>query len=714
MRSLLRQQASRPSAVAMTAAVACLIVVGSCRKETPAPSATAKPPAAIPASRVEEIGWMRLDPGPAPAETLLNVPRAELPALYQSRYRMKPDRRYLYAFAEVDRIASGRTRPATLFLTFKDGRWTLRLEKEEIGTLPEIPTAAAAERLLESWTRSRLAKHGTKAVSAAHPEVAPLEDALTQGSAEQVLVALRKVGAMAPGPDLDPELLRAATRGVVWLGAQIFDVLQLSDPLYGHALALLATARVLEPGSLASERALLLRLMGYEAESIAAARELPPSDPVAAFAAFDGERLEAMSSAADASPRARYLHLLDLVRVGDRERWWVVFQSTSWSRRWDLASLSAVVKLGDFKVREVASRDLTTRIFLEVTAGPEGPRGSESEDLEASPYGALAEDLERNSARLGEPLEAQSRKFEDATTARAGGTDGRLLDAQTVRSFYRAAFYSSIYETARFYFDQLSDNDAAARYAQLLQKPAPGTASDLALWLQDRAAFRNGASRDQFVKDFGRFRAIGVAPLWRMLMPVAKLGARGGTDPTARQLLRIFVVALDTRPSNLEAMAGLAYDPLQDPTLREKYLRASGTAAPASGAPPRPPSRFSRATKRRCARSCRTADRACTTGCAPSKLSGSGRSWTFGRLGGAIRRGCGRSPTISGPWASAHGTSHPPGSIGRRARRFGPGWPGGRPETGISPGPVPSCSKPTSSPTRSGGPRRTRSSSRRS
>ena len=582
MRSLRARRASRACTVSMTAAVLCL-TIGACRKENPAPAAAAKPTATPPLSRVEEIGWMRLDPGPAPPESLLEVPRTELPALYRSRYRIKPDRRYLYAFAEVDRIASGRSKPATLFLSFADDRWTLRLESEEIGTLPEIPTASEAERLLEAWTESRLKKHAPKIVAGTHPDLPALELALTETSAEQVFVAFQKLGALSAGSELDPGLLRAATRGVVWLAAQTNDTLQLSDPLYGHALALLATARALEPGSLASERALLLRLMGYEAEAVAAAARLPASDPASAFAAYDNARLESMASAARVSARVQYLYLLDLMRLRDPERWWPAFRKTSWVASLDLASLSAVVRLGDFKVRDYASRDLTVRAFLEVVEPKTGAPSAEAWGAEELPSRALGADLAKSAEVLKSPPEVQTRQFEKALSENATKADGRLLDAETVRSFYRATFYSSIYETARFLFDQLSDNDGAARFAQSFRDPAPGTAAELALFLQDRAAFRNGASRDKFFADFGRLRSIGVAPLWRMLVPIANDAGRGGTDPTGRQLLRLFVAAVDTRPANLEAMAGLTYDPLQDPRLREKYLRASGAAAPASG-----------------------------------------------------------------------------------------------------------------------------------
>ena len=90
---------------------------------------------------VEEIGWMRLDPGPTQGG-IAGVPQADLPAFYRSRYRIKPDRRFLYAVEEIDRLASGRTAPATLGLRFDRDHWSVQLEHESVGTLPEIPAYA--------------------------------------------------------------------------------------------------------------------------------------------------------------------------------------------------------------------------------------------------------------------------------------------------------------------------------------------------------------------------------------------------------------------------------------------------------------------------------------------------------------------------------------------------------------------------------------------
>jgi hypothetical protein len=61
----------------------------------PPPVPNASNPSASVRSTVEEIGWMRLDPGPAPGE-IGAVSQADLPSFYRSRYRIKPGPRICF------------------------------------------------------------------------------------------------------------------------------------------------------------------------------------------------------------------------------------------------------------------------------------------------------------------------------------------------------------------------------------------------------------------------------------------------------------------------------------------------------------------------------------------------------------------------------------------------------------------------------------------
>ena len=547
------------------------------RPEPPIVPNASKRPAPV-RTAVEEIGWMRLDPGPAQGG-IAGVPQADLPAFYRSRYRIKPDRRFLYAVEEIDRLASGRTAPATLGLRFDRDHWSVQLEHESVGTLPEIPAYADWEPLITSWTRRCLARRSATPSADAIPELASLANDLSHGSAEQVLAALGQVNRLASKHALHPALVGAAAGGSVWLVVQTYDALQISDPLVGHTLALVALSKALQPGTPRSDEALLLRMMGYESAGAEAAAALPPGDPVGPFARFDSKGLATLAADKNAV-RAQYLELLDLARGRGPVRWWAAFRKSRWSREVNLSSLRAIAELADFESIREASAGLTLAAFLETTAKT-AERGK-SEGLwgpEAWPDEALSAYVASAHARLTSPPQAQTRAFEEAAARNASAEDGPLFDGPSLRSFQRATFYSAIHESAVFAFDFLGSTPAGEAVAQEIKAPAAGTAAELKAWMLARVAVRNGGPHGPMIEALADWRHLGVVPLARVISFLSWTG-ESGIDPSNRQMLRNVNWALDSRPANLGAAEGFARNPLIDVPRVERLQQSRGEAAP--------------------------------------------------------------------------------------------------------------------------------------
>jgi len=524
------------------------------------------------------MGWMRLDPEPEPGE-IGKVAPADLPAFYRRRYRLKPDRRFLYAVEEVERLTSGRKTPATLTLRFDAGRWSVRLDKQDVGTLPEIPAYADWEPLLMAWTTRCLARRGASPNAEPIPDLAGLEADLSRSSAEQVLAALVQLNRLAANRPLHPALVGAAATGSVWLVVQTYDALQLSDPLVGHAVALVALARALDPGRSRSDEALLLRTMGYESAAAEAAKALPPEDPVGPFARFDTRALAALAADRNAA-RAQYLALLDLARSHAPVKWWAAFGKSRWCREVNLASLRAIGELADHGSIHAASAALTAAAFLEATA-KDAERGR-SEGLwgpDAWPSQPLAAYLAGAQTRITASPLARTRAFEEAATKDATARDGPLFDGQSLRSFHRATFYSGIHESVVFAFDFLGSTPSGEAIAKQIEDPAPGTAAELKAWILARVIVRNGGARGPMIRDLADWRHIGVVPLQRVISFLAWSG-ESGTDPSNRQMLRNIAWALDTRPESLRAALGFARSPLEDLPRKERLQQSIGEAAP--------------------------------------------------------------------------------------------------------------------------------------
>jgi hypothetical protein len=208
-------------------------------------------------------------------------------------------------------------------MRFDPDHWSLQLEHESVGTLPEIPAYADWDQLLTAWTTRCLARHPATSSADPIPELANLANDLSQGSAEQVLAALGQINRLASKRALNPAHVSAAAEGSVWLVVQTYDALQLSDPLIGHTVALVALSKALEPDRIRSDDALLLRTMGYEAA--ARAKQLQSA---AAMGLWEGRTTAgAYQTAAIGTARAQYLELLDLARGRGPVRWWTAFRS---------------------------------------------------------------------------------------------------------------------------------------------------------------------------------------------------------------------------------------------------------------------------------------------------------------------------------------------------------------------------------------------------
>ncbi len=534
-------------------------------------AADASPRRAAARPTVEAIGWMRLDPGPAPG-AIGDVAPPELPSFYRRRYLLKPDRRFLYGIEEIDRLTSGRMKPATLFVRFDGDRWSLRLEQDSVGSLPEIPTYADWEPLLASWATRCLAKRKISEGSTETPELSALRADLSQGTTTNTLAALGRVNALASPDPLRPVVLDAAAAGTVWLCAQVYDELQLSDALLGHAAALVALAKAVDPRRSRSDEALLLFVMGYSGAAADASAQLPMDDPVGPFVRMQPKRLAALV-AATPNPRAQYLQLRAVGATGQAVRWWSLFKSSVWSRRVELASLRAVLALGQFETTPTAAQAFTLAAFLDATRDEtKRTQGAELWGPEAWPDDPMTAYLSAGMPLAAPSPQALTRRFEESVSRRAAMADAPLFDNESRRSFDRACFYSGIHESARFLFDSLSSTPAGEEFAKGILDPAAGTAAQLKTWMLDRVRVRNGNGRNELISDLADFRAIGVVPL-RRVIPFLSWTGDAGNDPSKRRMIRNVMAALDTRPADLEAALAFAESPLLDLPRKEKLLR---------------------------------------------------------------------------------------------------------------------------------------------
>ena len=226
------------------------------------------------------------------------------------------------------------------------------------------------------------------------------------------------------------------------------------------------------------------------------------------------------------------------------------------------------------------------RVLEEVTAtqGIAGgsPSLQESRSLgEGESWSEMIEQrLELTSESRQGPPEARLSALEAAVNKEASRADGPVLDAQVVRAFRLADFYSSVYAKAQYDFDRYASTDEAEKLGNSLANPPAGTAAELKDWILHRVHLRRSAEGVRAVAvDLSRMRHIGVAPLSRISYSVAISGSTD-IDLVKRMPVRGYFERLDSRPSNLHAAFRTASELLNDPVIMERCMRPAVERGP--------------------------------------------------------------------------------------------------------------------------------------
>lgn len=479
-------------------------------------------PGAVSCSRAEseKLGLA----GRSGPEALLAVAPADLPAYVRDLYRLRPDRRLLQAVAALQRLRTG-TAPERVEAQLQGGRWRILADGEEAGVLSEIPTFEEATDLL--------ARRAGPSPAAAHPSPAPDAGRVEQAVRQADAVAL--VGALSsPGADA-----RSIAPGLAWLATLTVDHLDQADALLAEAWAWLATDR--DPRS----EALLARALGYEAAAARAGEKLAEDDPVRHYAMGDEPRLSALCAGRPADRPCRFLHLALLAERHQSERFRVALAGSPFRDAASPAILGLRTRLSEFDGGRLGSS------LAETVMRPLG--------LEAAPPAARTRDFEAAVDRLA---------------ARRAGP----VPAAAFQAWYRAVFYSGLYNEARFAVDQLASGPAAQELAASM-KPAAGTGDELRRWLEESGRVLDGSTDMKPVAELlASARSLGAAPLFGLSVTICQEVA--STDPLRRAPIPALFERLDTRPAHLVRAARVARRSLTSAWLYEKLLRAAAEAAP--------------------------------------------------------------------------------------------------------------------------------------
>jgi hypothetical protein len=367
-------------------------------------------------------------------------------AAVESLLRLRPDRRFLLAVAELSGAASAEPR-------FEGGRWIVTVAGKDVGSVSELPEFGEMLELLRPLAQARIAAENLQGA------MPPAGRALR--NAEESLPALRAAQkSWSAGPHTRGALHEAAGAAAA-LAFYTVDIPEVADALRAHALAL-AALDAAAGNDARGAQALVAAMLDYDRAAEELLRGVPGEDALKAFCSGDGARLEEVAGLREATPADRYVRLRLLVTQGDSEgvaRW--VEQSPP-SERLSTAALGQVARQSDMKAFTMAAFALPLFIGARVEgASVEEPAGPFAAALSAGADSATAALRIGKDADLARRIAAAARKLDP-------GAAGPLLRSADTADFFLATLATALWRQAEYYEYYQGNRAASQAFAQKL------------------------------------------------------------------------------------------------------------------------------------------------------------------------------------------------------------------------------------------------------
>jgi tetratricopeptide (TPR) repeat protein len=445
----------------------------------------------------------------------------------EDRMRSRPDRRFLLAFADLQRLVKGT--PTVCAASWAGGTWRIACDGKAVAQLPALPGFADALHAL----RARARELGGGSGNTARLAFSGMTD-------DEALAKLRDVRRRWSTREA---ALHDAAAALVVLSFHALDSMQVADVLPARALAMLALDEESHGGAEPSQEALLASAMGYRESARSIASPLPGQDPVRAYVLQEDAVLESAARAGTPWVKLLWLRrLTDLARTGDAEAWRA---NELGAQPVSIASLHDALR----HTRDVQAQSIQGTLPL-VKAALERELSFERE---ATVWGRVRAKLPRR-GQDRPLLEA----FEDELNEL---DDGAPIDGQVVAAFFRGAFYSGVSAAIVQLVDAHGAPEEARSFFASLGVLAGRPAQHLGVWVNAQLPF---PTAHEYVQGKpGAETLASSLDLAPAMLDKALHHANDDADASARAA-RILIARLDTRPEHRRVLALDALYRLQD------------------------------------------------------------------------------------------------------------------------------------------------------
>ena len=466
--------------------------------------------------------------------------------------RLRPDRRFLLAAAQIRQLTGSAASPAEA--RFEGGKWKLSADADSLGDLPELPDYPELMRPLVALAQRQLL-------------AAPLQGAVGAGSDEALQwepdarATLPAQLARWNGGQRTAATLHLAARAAAALCFYQVDALETNDALAARAIALVALDIAAGQAQTAGEQAVLASALGYTGAARELGTHLGRDSSLRYFLAGDDARLREHAFLREAGASDRYLRLRRALQRNDEDDANKFLDSYQGTERLDLAVL--ILLLRERRMEHFAPVAFALPVF--VLAAAEGvpvraPTQDRESDTVRAALLATATVLHLESGNL-------SQRLEEALSKRDADVGGYL----------RAAWLSALRRQGEYLADAQGNRDSTARFVEGLAKDPAPTVQLFHRWFAARASLGSG-NAGEALSAIEKQHDVGGLAVAGILEQAEKRA--DFSDPKLLRAVRALMPRLDSRVSHRSALGSIAWSPLQDLRASETLLRSAFQAAP--------------------------------------------------------------------------------------------------------------------------------------
>jgi len=520
--------------------------------------------------------------GPAPSvESLRKVPLDGALEGLDALYRLKPDRRFLIAIAEVERLLAGAS-SVRIRLDFRSGQWEIYSGGQSVGRLPEIPSFSDACVLLSDWSQRQRLRRAVPGSRPSDEAIARIRAGVEQFLAPRLIDSLGLIDHEWRAGHWDSESLSLAGHALVLLNLQEPDRLDMADLVSGRALATLSLAEAFGSPEASGDKALLGARMGYGEDARRLAEHLPAGDPVRLFVHKKTRELLVGAAAIPGDREGQYLALLRLADSGKAGPWQEWFQAHFFEKRMSLPVLHAGLELSEFGPNPAFANAILHSWMADLSPS-QGDFTAAFEEAREGPKGLGDEFLRSYIEAIRRAFAVKPagliRRFESALESRSAPASGPFWDKEASQAFARASFYSALHVMSLECLDKLSDVEGTQLFAAYLKDAPPGPGGQFASWYGHLAEVKAGGGHfEQGLEDLSALDQLGLTAIARTFenMKYALLWKTDVVPDIVSRLIRRF----DTRISHQVFLTRTLFDNLHDLRRTEKLCGSISSLAP--------------------------------------------------------------------------------------------------------------------------------------